>query len=266
MDRIFNICRLLPYPCRWAALFLTFICAALAPFSTARATEERVIFIPVPGTEDRSATSPIDVIEKNRRLNQLLDYVRKEGPGWVPGLSGAFRSPFRAAGEFFGFDSLSEEDGFFVPLFQPVSSWMQSPSVDEAQAVWLSPEYRHKGFLPLHDSLIAGVNFRHRAWSERVQFDVRPFYGQNWLSTNGHWGVELGIGLRRLEASEPWGRVVVRYNDGDPALMDNGRGIDMHTEIKFDPNLTLHAGVRNNETSDLGNYVLLRWKLTDFGP
>lgn len=267
MDGIFNICRFLPYPRGWAGFFLT-LCILFTPASAPHADNGTTI-ISVPVIADRPMNgSPMEEAEKRQRLKLLLDYMRKEGPDLVPGLSGIIRSPFRSVGRVFGMDSISElgdEAGFLIPLFQPVATMMTPPSLDEAQALWLSPEYHHrKGILPFRDSLILGVNFRQQAWNDRVQFDVRPFYGQNWVSTDGYWGTEFGISLKRKEASDPWGRIALRYTDGASALVDNGHGFDMHTEIRFDKNLALHAGVRESGNSDLGDYVLLRWKLTGF--
>jgi hypothetical protein len=147
-----------------------------------------------------------------------------------------------------------------------MAALIQPPTPGEGQAFWLTPGYHHKGFLPTHDAMMMSFNLRQHMFDDRVQVDMRPFYGQNWVSTNGYGGAEIGFNLSRTGAAQPWGRIAVRYVEGDQDLMDQGHGIDMHAELFFDDHLSLHAGVRENEESQLGNYAMLRWKLAEFGP
>ncbi len=209
---------------------------------------------------------------REHRLGLLLDYVQKEAPGWAPGLRDAIHAPMNwtrnglaSAGRTFGFggdgDS-DDEEGLLSPI---VRQFLQPPSPGARQAFWMTPDYHHKGFLPIDDAMVMKFNFRQHAFSDRVQLDFSPFYGQNLMSLNGYGGAEIGINLNRSGAKEPWGRIAVRYTQGDQDLMDQGHGIDMHAELRFTDRLSLNAGVRENEETQLGNYVLLRWHITDFG-
>lgn len=253
------------------AVFLTLV-LTFHP-QNAWAADDDMTFAPVPKVAGQPEDSPLSELDKSHRLGLLLDYVRKEGPGWAPGLRDYLRSPFgwimngfRPAASALGLDGDDDGgEGFFSSIFHPVSSLMTPPSPQATQALWFSPGYHHKGVLPFHDAMVLSLNLRERLWDNRLQFDVKPFYGQNWVSTSGYGGAEIGIGLGHSGSGQPWGRIALRYTDGDSALMDRGRGFDMHAEVQFNEHLSLHAGMHGEEDSQLGNYVLLRWKVADFG-
>jgi len=92
--------------------------------------------------------------------------------------------------------------------------------------------------------------------------DVHPYYGQNWHSEANYWGTEVSMHLTSDNDSKPWGKIALRFSQGDTNLMDRGQGFDMHSEMNFDDHLSLNAGVRENGRSDAGNYAMLRWKMS----
>ncbi|HEU0117470.1 MAG TPA: hypothetical protein VFR09_02450 [Alphaproteobacteria bacterium] len=188
--------------------------------------------------------------------NQMTSYLRKQEFGVASSLAPIIRSPNEWAQSGLGLDrptDISPENISLVPA---------APETPEA--MWLSPGYHHKGFFPLDDALVMGVNYRHRLFEDGLQLDVHPFYGQNWHNTNGYYGSEIGLGLRDQKDGHEWGRIALRYNNGDESLMDETRGFDMHGELNFDQHLSLNAGLRESEDSDYGNYIVLRWKLGGF--
>ncbi len=243
-------------------IFLTLALLVLAPFRNARA--DNIYTNPAWPTSisGAPANSPFDDQEKNHRVGLLLDYVRKEAPGWAPGLPHAMRDPGGWLRNGLGLGGTNDSDGDSMSsVFQPMTYLMRPPMPGESEAAWLSPDYHHKGFLPVNDAMIMGANLRHRILDDTLQFDLHPFYGQNWHSSDGYWGTELALNLRSSSGAQPWGKIALRYSNGDQALMDRGRGFDMHSELKFDESLSLNAGIRESENTELGNYVLLRWKL-----
>jgi hypothetical protein len=106
-----------------------------------------------------------------------------------------------------------------------------------------------------------GVNLRRPILDHRLQVDVHPYYGQNLLSAGGYYGTEFTATLGGGAPAQPWGKISFGYINGDEAMMDHGHGFDMHSEVNFSDHLSLDTGLRQNEYTDLGNYVMLRWKL-----
>jgi hypothetical protein len=212
-----------------------------------------------PVLADRPMESPFDDQDRNQQIGSMLAYLKKESPGWVPGLPMNellnsrtwMREKVRSnLSEMSG----GEEDG--------IATMMRSPTADTSEATWLLPDYHHnKTILPFKDALEMGFSARRSLWNKQVQFDVHPFYGQNWLSANGYIGTEVSLNLRSEEAPQPWGKISMGYINGDSNLMNNGRGYDMHTELNFTNHVSLNAGVRNDDVNDVGNYVMLRWKI-----
>ncbi len=221
--------------------------------------------------------SPLDQLDSSHRMGLLLNYVRKEGPGWVPGLRQNLRAPVNwlmnglgPMGQMFGHDALDDAggddrwgDAWLSSVMSPLSSLLRTPSVHESQAFWVTPGYHHKGFLPFHDVMLMSFNLREHFLDDRLQFDLRPFYGQNWLSANGYGGAQLSVNLGKSGAA-PWGSLALRYSDGASNLMDTSRGFDMTAALRFDEHLSLNAGVNGERDTELGNYVMLRWR-AEFG-
>ena len=218
--------------------------------------------------------------ERQKRISLVMDYLRNEAPAMIPAvapaLPNAVRAPARWAMQ--GWSAVRNEfdwgmDGphgnkLIAALVEPISNLMRAPSPEQDQAIWLTPGYHHKGFLPMHDSLTLGFNTRHRAAGGTLQFDTHPFVGQNWHGAESYWGIETSLALARPATSpngKPWGKISLRYINGDTALMDHSRGFDMHTELRFDDHVSLHAGVREDIGSGVGNYVMLRWQLASLG-
>lgn len=275
MKKDFNKKPFLTSAYSWEALFLTFI-FAFFPWQILYAATDDGVLDPTIVAAASPANSLLDQMEGDQRRGLLFKYVRQEVPSWAPGLNEKLRAPLtwatsklRAIGGVFGAhddgDEASGDEGFLPPLIRPLSALMQVPNENEAQAFWIAPDYHHKGFLPFHDAMITEMNFRERAFDDRVQFDLRPFYGQNWVSLNGYGGAELGVGLTHKGDTQPWGRIGFCFINGASDLMDNNRGFDMNAELRFNEHLALTAGIHGTENSDLGNYVLLRWKVIGFG-
>ena len=94
---------------------------------------------------------------------------------------------------------------------------------------------------------------------------MRPYYGQNWLRPEGYYGSEFAVSLARGGIDDPmkesWGKVAIGFVDGSSQVLDHGHGFDLHGELRFNDQLALHAGVRENEDVSSGSYLMLRWKL-----
>jgi hypothetical protein len=145
----------------------------------------------------------------------------------------------------------------------PVSSMMQPPSVGDARSYWLSYGYHHKsGVLPFHDAMVVGFNSQHSV-TDGLQMELHPYYAQHCVGLNGYYGTEASLALGSEDKSQPWGKISLGYVNGDSSLSDHGNGYDLHSEVNFNEHLSLHAGVRQDEETDLGNYMMLRWKLVE---
>jgi hypothetical protein len=217
---------------------------------------------------------PFQIIDKDAQLGLLWDHVKHQAPRLVPRLRSTMLTPLRwtlsnlnEASEFLGLDEGAQEsERFLTPFTHSFVAMMQPPSVDSSQAFWLTPSYSHKGFLPVNDAMIMRLNMRHRALHDRVQMDLAPFYAQNWLSTRGYGGAEASVTIHRQDKNaKPWGKVTLRYAEGSSDLMDRRHGIDFHADVQFTDTMNLTAGVRDSQNSQLGNYVMVRWKLMDLG-
>lgn len=261
-------------------LLIPFFLAFFPSYQLAFADEDPNLFSS--SFSNRQTNSAVEASDRSERIKLLVDYVRKEGPGWMPGLPSFLRDPGGWAlgnlksvqhelslglGFSFGIDAKGiNDDGVMTSVIQPVAALMQPPPETQSQAFWLSPNYHHKGFLPVNDALIMGMNVRHRVWGNRMQLDLHPYLGQNWHNSDNYWGTELSLGLRESSTGQEWGKIAMRYNNGNSAVMDNGRGFDLHADMKFNEQLSLTAGVQKNPDSSNSNYALLRWKLATFGP
>lgn len=233
--------------------------------------EDKTAMTPMPLFNARPSTSTWSNDDRNQQLAQLLDYVRKRGPALVPGLPDALRGPtnymmgqLRSTEDRLGFDSGNEDGGGNGSLLSPVFSLITSPDESDTEALWLSPGYHHAhGMLPFDDAVTVGFNYRNALTDTGVKLDIHPFYAQSWDSADGYWGVETALGFVS-DNGRQWGKIAVRFDKGSSSLMDQQHGLDMHADFSFDDHLTLTAGAQQNEDSDLGNYVLLKWKM-EFG-
>lgn len=250
--------------------FLTFAILFLIPLHNLYASSDNMdadttlLFFGQPGDE-----TPLANEERHQKYKQILDYIRKEAPGWVPGLKSVVSSPVTWVESQLGLEGyhLSNtvgSDSHMTAFLPPVSLQSDPSSETDGQTLLLPPQYHHKGFLPTHDALMIGVSSHNAAMDNAVQFGIHPFCGQNWMGQTGYWGTEIEMGFGGdpgHPADRPWGKIALRYTNGDHMLMDNNRGYDVHSEINLAENVSLNSGIRQNDSSIFGNYVLLRWKL-----
>ena len=248
-------------------VFLTFFLAVLSPYAVHCAENAGLPVIQAPNFEKPLAAAQSEL--EKQRLDQALSYARHQAMGLLPAL------PHMSLGipgwltNNFGMMSLGLEDGSagddgaLRGLSQEFAGLMHAPATDQAQALWLTPGYHHKGFLPLNDAVTLGANLRHSFWDKAVQVNLHPFYGQNWTNSDSYWGSEftLSFGEPKNPTLLGFGKISLRYDNGQSAIMDHGRGFDMHSELSFDEHFSLNGGVRKNEDASLGNYLLLRWVL-----
>jgi hypothetical protein len=254
-----------------AVIFTIFV---LIPFRPARSadTDTTPLITPTSSAQNQQDT-PLNEDDKHYRIQQMLHYVRSEVPNLLPGLPSYIRDP--AGWALNGARDLRDEldlehsaDGsasMIASLADPIAAMVETPSSTQKEAMWLMPSYHHMGFLPAHDAMVLGFGMRHTMMENRVQVEVRPFFGQNWHGAENYGGSEVAINLNSSDG-HPWGKIAVRYVEGDADMLDHGHGTDLHAELRFNDHLALHAGVRQSDNENLGNYVLLRWRLTEFAP
>jgi hypothetical protein len=231
--------------------------------------EDNTAMTPMPLISDRPSNSALASVDRNYRLGLLRNYLRQQEPVLVAGLPDTFREPanfaaeqMKSAEEGLGFEGEESETGSAISsALSPVLSLIRPMDEGDAESLWLSPGYHHtRGMLPFDDALTMGFTYRNAFLDNRVKFDVHPFYAQSWNSAEGYWGTEMTLGLGPA-AGHSWGTIVVRYDNGSSNLMDHGRGFDMHADLSFSEHLSLTAGAEQNNPDDLGNYVLLKWRL-----
>jgi len=217
--------------------------------------------------------STIEANEQNERRTALTDYVRKEALNWAPGLPDILRDParwalsgFHSTRSLFDFGiSTHDDDTQTAAASQPVAGLMQPP--EDGADQWLaSTAYHHlHGILPTHDALTAGAHARQQLFDQYIQYDLHPYYGQNYFSRQGYYATDLSLDFaapaNTAETTRPWGKLVIGYANGDGELIDHGRGIDLHGELRFNDNLSLNSGVRQSDPTGSSNYLLLQWKL-----
>jgi hypothetical protein len=227
-----------------------------------------------------SNDSVMNKTDKKERLKLVVDYVRKELPSQLPkmpNLPSFIRDPeqwvvkrFNSIGAGFSgmWDSTGGDD-VVVSVIKPVTALMKDPGEDVTQALWLAPEYHHKGFMPTHDALVMGVKARHEMLDERMKINVHPHIGQNWHSAENFYGADMTIDVRGTRDAldgkrHKLGSISISYNNGDRHLIDKSRGFDMHSEFDFTDHISLTAGISSGSSDSLGNYVLLQYKLSTF--
>lgn len=214
---------------------------------------------------------------RKARMKEIAEYAKKEIPNWLPGLPSFLRTPkewmmrnVKSIGGGVG-DAWEVTGGndVVVAFTKPIEEAMTAPEDDVAHALWLKPDYNHKGFLPLHDALMIGVNSRHRLWGDAMTFNIHPHVGQNWRNSENFWGTDITFnftkpGKEKGDARRTLGKIAISYANGDKDVMKRKRGIDMHSEFQFTDDLSLRAGMKRNDDSKLDSYVLMQWKLADF--
>jgi hypothetical protein len=275
MKGIFTTRRFLTDILVWVVIFTIFALGVLIPFRPLHAADNNDPTPPVITSTTNAQNeqdTPLDADDKSYRTHQLMHYIHDQLPNWLPGVPSYIRDP--AGWALGGARQIRDEIGLertadgspsmMASLAQPMAAMMQPPTPQQAEAMWLSPDYHHMGFLPAHDAMVMGVGARHTVWGG-TQLEVRPFYGQNWHSLEGYGGSEAAINLGGANVGHPWGKIAVRYIEGSSDMLDHGHGTDMHAEVHFNQQLALHAGVRQSDNSELGNYVLLRWQLAELG-
>lgn len=253
------------YSCN--TLLLTIFICVLAHCSNAKAFEYYQDQWPDVSSSSRPSLTPLADQDRSNRIRLMRDYAKTLIPTIAPGLPSYISNPGSWAYNGLGIVRQDESIDGVSSFLQPVQSSFQQPSVDAPEALWLSPGYHHRGFLPIHDAMLMGIHLRHTPGvsldGNSLQFDVHPFVGQSWRSLDDYWGTEVGFSLRHASSPQPWGKIAISFTQGDNQLMDHGHGFDMHTEFNFNEHLSLNAGVRENYNSDAGNYVMVRWKLVD---
>jgi hypothetical protein len=239
------------------AILLTLYIALFQPIRQARAESDP----PYIGSDQNPNNSLADE-DRKQRLALISNYIKQQWQGWAPGLPMAIRNP----SSWIKNALTPDDDSTLAPITKPMSVMIQTPAPEESKAAWFSSDYHHKGFLPLHDAMITGFNLRHPLFDTGLSLNAHPFYGQNWHDSEGYWGTEFALSFsggdaRTLSAQNPWGKLALRYSNGDTTLLDRGRGFDMHGDLNFDQHFSLRAGVNQTNQIEDGSYMMLRWKL-----
>jgi hypothetical protein len=267
---LFHILSLTDFTDRFIVL-LTLLFISFFPFNAFSAN--------VPNGQFFLAGSPqvntvADAEQRKKMLGSLLDFAKNEAPNLVPGLPSIIRDPAKwALGGLhetkgllnFDLGAVGDSD-ILASILRPVSSMMRPAAPDESQATWFAPTYHHQhGVLPLHDAMIMGTHSRQDLFHRYMRLDIHPYYAQNYFSQRGYWGTDFTLDLASpsdtARTSKPWGKIVFGYTNGDSRMMDHGRGVDLHGELRFSDNLTLNTGMRQSDQTGSGNYVLLQWKI-----
>jgi hypothetical protein len=257
--------------CNGKAIFLTLMALMFFDCSEVRAFNDNDDKTPDTSAYGRQVYNSNSLVDQDRgqKINLMVDYAKKQLPNLMPGMPSFLRNPHGWVANSFGHSSHNiDNDDYadgFSSFLQPIQNALHEPSVDAPQAMWVTPAYHHKGFLPVNDAMIMGFHLRegvaNNIVGNNLQFDVHPFYGQNWRSTDNYWGTELAFNLSSGEANKPWGKIALRFTDGNTDLMDHGHGFDMHSQLNFNDHLSLNAGIREDGNSSAGDYVMMRWKI-----
>jgi hypothetical protein len=125
----------------------------------------------------------------------------------------------------------------------------------DGMPVSFGSNFHHKGFLPTHDAFLMGMGIGQNALGNKLQFTLRPFYGQGWDALEGYWGSELAMTIAQRPDGMPWGKISITYTD-------HGRGIDLSGNIDLTNHLTFTSGIKQNDITGDSNYVMLKWKVS----
>lgn len=249
----------------WLSLFLTFVSSTLFPtarlyaFDNSADSFEETLLLGKPAVSTLNA--------QNHQLGLVKDYLRREGPRLLPALLPGLPSIFTTLPTTWMKDrglelgvslnslGLGEEETMVRSLLA------SNPLPEQSDDFRLSPSYHHKGFLPLNDALVLGINSHRQLLDDKIQFDLHPYYAQGACKTQGYWGTEMAVNLASSDTKKPWGKIALSYANGASTLMDHNQGLDIHSELTLTESLTLNTGIRDKGNGDQGNYVMLRWKL-----
>lgn len=215
--------------------------------------------------------------EEDERKVALGDFFKQQAIGMMPNLPDFVRDSthwaldgLHATRGFFNLDIVpigDEEDNAEAPANNLQSLLQAKPEIERESPLAASTSYHHRhGILPTRDAILLGAHTKQEFMDGYMHLDLHPYFGQSYFSSRHYYGAEAKLDLAKPEntahAKKPWGFISMSYTNGDDRLMDHGRGIDMHTEIYFNDNLSLNSGIRQSDTSGAGNYVLLQWKIS----
>jgi hypothetical protein len=221
--------------------------------------------------------STLDSYEKDQRRTALIDFARQQAMTITPSLSDDLRSPARwllngihATHSLLNVDvsTLSQVEDASEPSANPVTDMLHdnAPTLADEPSWLASTNYHHlRGISPARDALIAGMHMKHSVMDQYMQFDLHPYYGQNYFTTRRYYGTEAKLDLQNptdtSSTSRPWGSISIGYVNGNNDLTEHGRGIDMHGTVNFTEHWSLNSGYRPHDTSENINYTLLQWKM-----
>lgn len=228
--------------------------------------------------------------EAKARAGLMLDYLRLHQHDLFPamsplaGFAASLNQPAQIidhyaheAGEALEIDSWGAALGLegTMPDFSAFTGLVDQPTAHDLSGAWITPNYHHKGFLPTHDALKLGLTAREHFADHFVRVEAYPFVGENWVRGGGIYGATLAVNFgqtpivpkNKLQAAAShfrdeggWGRISMGFVGGQSDLTDHGKGFDLHGEVRFTEQLTLHTGVRDNG-DNTANYILLHWGL-----
>ena len=249
-------CLTIARPC--LLVFLTFIFIVPHTFHFARADDSTT------WGQGNAFSDPLADEERSQRMHLLINYLKTKETNLVPSLPSELRdiAGWLKSGSQFGSYNLADENPNPIP-YKTGSQPLAGTSPESGEAFWFSSSYNHKGFSPMHDAMMLGVNLKHHLWDDGPQLNIHPYVGQNWHNIDNYWGTEVALDLGGSDTSKGWGKIALRYDNGESNLTEHGRGMDMHSEVDFSDHFSLNAGIRQDYMSDIGNYVLLQWKIVE---
>lgn len=210
--------------------------------------------------------------EKHQRLQDVLHYIRNEAPNLVPGMAPIFHNPTGWVQHNLGLGlsllndprgdaTLVEPSRPAMAMTQPITGLVDSSTAEEVQALWVSP-YHDKDFIPSKNAMVMGINWQQRFWQNGAQLDIHPLYGHNWGFNAGYWGAEMSLGPISSDAATPtWGKIAILNTNSPHSLMDNRHGVDLYSVYNITNQVSLNAGVRQNEDPQRNDYILLKWRI-----
>ncbi len=249
-------------------VFLTFLIISL--FSTRvlhAATDMTFGYTPEYGNMMALAiVSPLANNDRHEKSVLMVSYLRKQVSAMMPGLPDVLRDPqgwLRNGMHDIGSgltDFVSGDDATSSET-SPLTSGgnTQLPVMRQEETLWVTPGYHHKGFT--NDALTVGFTLGRNLFDNRLRLEMSPLYGQNCISARNYYGNKITANFKDTPGPIQSAKIEIGYMSGNQDMIDQGRGIDLHSEIKFNDQLGFQAGIRQNETSQMGNYALLQWKI-----
>jgi hypothetical protein len=191
--------------------------------------------------------------EIKNHINEAENYLRKES---LRGLSLLPDEARQVMGLFSGWHKVDMSQDGDAPT-------MTEETTDtKALSFPLATSLHHKGFLPMHDTMMLGISANRDFLGDKLQFTARPFYGQSWHSLRGYWGGEIALNMAQHADGLPWGKISMGYVNGDESMTDHGRGVDLHGDVDLTNHFSLTSGMRQNSITGNANYALLQWKIS----